>query len=229
MSINYKQLQELVKEAMFVAGGINEPSAPVGVSHRMPAADFETKEQDKGDPKANELYELARQAREATEQLVEKLDEPIYDSAYEQAFKASKALRLALNDIEEAGAHPMPGQRQVASPERDQSYFAAGGRIAPNFASIGFGDMGLEEQENQQGQPTSLGSTRVTQSDQNQNMRNNLQTSRSDGIGDREQGIIDAVQKVLAFVAEKDDLIKFKGPLGQVLKLIQKSASNGDE
>ena len=46
MSIDYKQLQLLVKEAMFTNGGINEPSAPEGVPHRMPAADKDTPEQD---------------------------------------------------------------------------------------------------------------------------------------------------------------------------------------
>ena len=31
MSIDYKQLKGLVKEAMFTGGGINEPSAPLGI------------------------------------------------------------------------------------------------------------------------------------------------------------------------------------------------------
>ena len=46
--------EALVKEAMFTGGGINEPSAPEGVPHRMPAADNDEKEQDKGDPEANQ-------------------------------------------------------------------------------------------------------------------------------------------------------------------------------
>ena len=78
MTINYKQLEDLVREAMFTGGGINEPSAPEGVPHRMPAADGGDKQQDMGDPEANEKYEVALKAREATEQLVEALDQPIF-------------------------------------------------------------------------------------------------------------------------------------------------------
>ena len=111
MSIDYKQLQALVKEAMFTNGGINEPSAPLGVPHRMPAAEPSDKEQDQGDNEANEKYEVALIAREATEKLVEALDEPIYDGAYEHAFKASACLRKALNSLVEVGAHPMPMRR----------------------------------------------------------------------------------------------------------------------
>ena len=59
MSIDYKQLQALVKEAMFTSGGINEPSAPEGIPHRMPAGDSGDRQQDMGDPKANKLYALA--------------------------------------------------------------------------------------------------------------------------------------------------------------------------
>jgi len=149
MSINYKQLQEIVKEAMFTGGGINEPSAPDGIPHRMPAADTSDKEQDMGDPDANKMYDLALAAREAVEKLVEALDEPIYDSAYEQAFKASACMRLALNSLEESGAHPMPDQRVVAQPKDQQKYaggsqkgagdYAGGATIGANFA------MGLEE------------------------------------------------------------------------------------
>ena len=79
MTIDYKQLEALVREAMFTGGGINEPSAPEGVPHRMPAADNDEKEQDKGDPEANRLYDVALAAREAAEKLVEALDEPVYD------------------------------------------------------------------------------------------------------------------------------------------------------
>jgi hypothetical protein len=149
MSIDYKQLQLLVKEAMFTNGGINEPSAPEGVPHRMPAADKDTPEQDKGDPEANDLYDLALTAREATEQLVEALDEPIYDDAYEQAFKASACLRKALNSLEGSGAHPMPDQRVVAAPEYQQRFsggsggdYAGGGMIGMGGGAFG----GLEEQ-----------------------------------------------------------------------------------
>jgi len=122
MSIDYDQLKLFVKEAMFTGGGINEPSAPLGVPHRMPAADTWDKQQDMGTPKANKLYAMAVAARGATEDLIEGLDEPIYDGAYEHAFKASACLRRALNALEESGAHPMPLQRVVAPPKDQQRW-----------------------------------------------------------------------------------------------------------
>jgi len=145
MTIDYEQLRTLVKEAMFTGGGINEPSAPEGIPHRMPAADGNDKEQDMGDEDANKMYEVALAAREATEKLVEALDEPIYDGAYEHAFKASACLRRALNSLEEAGAHPMPSQRVVAPPRWQQKYaagasagdYAGGAAIGGNFAMMG--------------------------------------------------------------------------------------------
>jgi hypothetical protein len=148
MNIDYKQLQELVREAMFTGGGINEPSAPEGVPHRMPAADTDTPEQDKGDPEANHLYDVALAAREATEKLVEALDEPIYDDAYEHAFKASACLRKALNSLEGSGAHPMPDQRVVAPDKEQQPYGMGGGMDYYSMGYAGVGDMGagLEEQ-----------------------------------------------------------------------------------
>ena len=146
MSIDYKQLRAMVQEAMFTGGGIQEPSAPEGIPHRMPAADTADKEQDMGDPQANELYDMAVAAREATEKLIVALDEPIYDGAYEYAFKASACLRKALNSLEESGAHPMPTDRVVAPPANMQKY---SGSIPYGFGggSIGIGDGGgLEEQ-----------------------------------------------------------------------------------
>jgi len=122
MTVDYEQLKLFVKEAMFTGGGINEPSDPEDLSYRMPAADSSGKEHKKGDPKVNKLYDIALVAREATETLVEVLDEPIYDAAYEHAFKASACLRRALNSLEESGAHPMPDQRVVAPPAKMQKY-----------------------------------------------------------------------------------------------------------
>ena len=152
MTIDYKQLQALVREAMFTGGGINEPSAPEGVPHRMPAADTDTPEQEKGDPDANRLYDVALAAREAAEKLVEALDEPIYDDAYEHAFKASACLRKALNSLEGAGAHPMPDQRVVA-PDKEMQPYGMGSSGAMDYYTMGYagvGDMGagLEEQVN---------------------------------------------------------------------------------
>ena len=138
MNIDYEQLKGLVKEAMFTGGGINEPSAPEGVPHRMPAADTDEKEQDMGDEDANEKYEICLAAREATEKLVEALDEPVYDGAYEHAFKATRALGEALNELVAAGAHPMPDQRVVALPP-DQQRYTAGSFAGDYFGGIGFG------------------------------------------------------------------------------------------
>ena len=148
MNIDYKQLEALVREAMFTGGGINEPSAPEGVPHRMPAADNDEKEQDKGDPEANKLYDVALAAREAAEKLVEALDAPIYDDAYEHAFKASACLRKALNSLEGSGAHPMPDQRVVAPDKEQQPYGMGGGMDYYSMGYAGVGDMGagLEEQ-----------------------------------------------------------------------------------
>ena len=143
MSIDYKQLRILVHEAMFTGGGINEPSAPEGVPHRMPAADTDTPEQDKGDPDANKMYDVALKAREATEALVEALDEPVYDDAYEFAFKASACLRKALNSLIQSGAHPMPTQRVVAPPA-DQQPYGGGGGGGMNYYSMGYAGMGGE-------------------------------------------------------------------------------------
>ena len=134
MSIDYEQLKTFVKEAMFTGGGINEPSAPENIPHRMPAADSDEKEQDRGDEKANKLYQMAVDAREGAEVLVEALDEPIFDSAYEHAFKASACLRRAINSLEESGAHPMPDQQVVASPRKSQRYNAYGSGAAGNLA-----------------------------------------------------------------------------------------------
>jgi len=138
MTIDYEQLKSFVKEAMFTGGGINEPSAPEGIPHRMPAADTKEKEQDQGDPKANKMYEIALAAREATEELVEALDDPVFDGAYEHAFKASACLRKALNSLEESGAHPMPQQRVVSAP-RLQQKFTAGSSFQSAMGDLGGG------------------------------------------------------------------------------------------
>jgi len=140
MSVDYKQLKSLVREAMFTGGGINEPSAPEGIPIRTPAADISGKEQDMGDPKANKLYEVALKAREATEELIEKLDQPIYDEPYEHAFKASASLRRVLNSLIESGAHPMPWQQVVPPPSKQQKY----GNYVPYQGALAYGaDVGI--------------------------------------------------------------------------------------
>ncbi len=138
MSIDYKQLKKLVLQELGGdgPGGSMGPSAPA-VSHRMPAAEPPDKEQDMGDPEANEKYDIALTAREAAEKLVEALDQPIFDAAYEHAFKASACLMKALQCIEEAGAHPMPDQRVVPPPPNQQRY---GSFASQNGAASYYGD-----------------------------------------------------------------------------------------
>ena len=138
MTVDYKQLRTFVKEAMFTGGGINEPSAPEGVPHRTPAADDPEKEQNMGDSKANELYAIALAAREATEDLVEALDDPVYDGPYENAFKASACLRRVLNEIQALGAHPMPSQH-VVPPPTDQQKYAGFGSSYGGYNARGWG------------------------------------------------------------------------------------------
>jgi len=157
MSINYKQLKSFVKEAMFTGGGINEPSAPEGIPHRMGSQRDSDQEQNMGDPEANKLYEVGLVAREAAEELVEVLDDPTYDEAYEFAFKASANLRKALNTIISMGAHPMPSQRVVAQPQNQQRYNAQGTQAGNYFgggANIFSMPAGLREEV---GEPIGLG------------------------------------------------------------------------
>jgi len=135
MTIDYEQLKLFVEGALAHdgPGGMMTPSAPAGIPHRMPAADTADKEQDMGDPAANALYDVALVAREATEQLIVKLDDPLYDEVYEDAFKASACLRRVLNGIIDMGAHPMPDQRVAAPPRAQQQYNASGGKNAGNY------------------------------------------------------------------------------------------------
>ena len=160
MSIDYEQLKAFVKEALATdgPGGFMEPSAPEGVPHRMPAADTAPKDQEQGDPEANRLYDIALAAREATEALVEALDDPTFDAAYEHAFKASACLRRTLNSLEGTGAHPMPSQRVVAPPTNQQPYNGAGGGgVGNNFAAaIGGVDGALQEDLAGQGIPNHI-------------------------------------------------------------------------
>ena len=91
--------------------------------------------------KRTRLYDIALAAREAAEKLVVALDEPIYDDAYEHAFKASACLRKALNSLEDSGAHPMPDQRVVA-PVKSQQPYGTGGSGAMNYYSMGYAGFG---------------------------------------------------------------------------------------
>ena len=232
MNIDYKQLQELVREAMFTGGGINEPSAPEGVPHRMPAADNDEKEQDKGDPEANHLYDVALAAREATEKLVEALDEPIYDDAYEHAFKASACLRKALNSLEGSGAHPMPDQRVVAPDKEQQPYGMGGGMDYYSMGYAGVGDMGagLEEQENAL---KGFGTGTVTRQAQAKGeLARSKAIAKGDtlgGIDNKERKMLVQIEKILTDIAEKDDLLKYRSTLQTVLKNLLKVSAKQQE
>jgi hypothetical protein len=218
MSVDYDQLKAFVKEAMFTGGGINEPSAPEGVPHRMPASNTDTRAQDKGDPKANELYDVALAAREATEILVEKLDEPIYDGAYEHAFKASACLRRALNELVGAGAHPMPMQHVVAPPKSQQRYNAGGGSNAGDYFAGASGMLGmpgeLAEQEKPGGALKGFGTGVATRSAQAQaTKQKGAAIGAGDvlaGVDDRERKILLQIEDILTKVADKTDLVKYR-------------------
>lgn len=229
MSIDYEQLKTFVKEAMFTGGGINEPSAPEGIPHRMPAANTSDKQQDMGDPEANKMYELALAAREATEALVEALDDPIYDSAYEAAFKASASLRRALNSLEESGAHPMPSQRVVAAPKNQQKYTAgsAAGDYAGGAGIGGFAmpsGAGLYQEAEEADATKGLGTTRVTAT---QAAKSELQRSKDiasgralRGVDPVETGMIKQVEDIFTDVADAVDLKKYRPKIVQTVKTI---------
>jgi len=229
MTIDYKQLETLVREAMFTGGGINEPSAPMGVPHRMPAAEPPDKEQDMGDDEANEKYDIALAAREATEQLVEALDLPIYDGAYEHAFKASACLRKALNSLVEVGAHPMPIQRVVA-PDPGEQMYSAGGSNAGDFSggmggfAMGMGDgaggMMEAQQEDPKNDVTTLGVGGMSSADRAKELRAaaNLTRTGEDGIEREEHKMLGQILDALTKIAKEDDLTSYKSPLQTVLK-----------
>jgi hypothetical protein len=247
MGIDYKQLEALVKEAMFTQGGINEPSAPEGIPHRMPAADNDAKKMPvgKGDEAANALYDIALRAREATEQLIEKLDEPIYDGAYEHAFKATSSLRRVLNALEEAGAWAMPQQRVVAPPRENQPYSGyvpytpfsgmpggSSGEDINEFVEPGDGD-GTETVQK-------LGSGGISRSTQARSLKDrgmNVGTGASlEGVDNRERKMLQQVEAILTDIAEKDDLLSYRAWFQTVLKTLLKkmetrmqSQLNGEE
>jgi len=236
MSINYKQLEALVREAMFTGGGINEPSAPEGVPHRMPAADTDDKEQDMGDEEANHLYEIALAAREATEKLVEALDEPIYDGAYEHAFKATRALGEALNELVGVGAHPMPDQRVVALPP-DQQRYVAGGAMGDyaGGAMVGMGDGGFGGMEEAAGKDLEGFGTNVKT--QAQQAKGELDRSKAiaggktlGSVDNKERGMLTQIEDILTKIAEEGDLTDYRGALRSVLgRLLQVAGKNSQQ
>ena len=108
---------ELIKT--LVEQELKEFAGPDGAApYREPAAD--TADEPKEPTEADHLYKVALKARLAAEDLVKALDHPIYDQAYEAAFKASACLRNALNALEDVGAEPEPEDRVVAPGETEQ-------------------------------------------------------------------------------------------------------------
>jgi len=107
---------ELIKT--LVEQELKEFAGPDGAApYREPAAD--TADEPEEPTEADHLYKVALKARLAAEDLVKALDHPIYDQAYEAAFKASACLRNALNALENVGAEPEPEDRVVA-PIKDE-------------------------------------------------------------------------------------------------------------
>jgi hypothetical protein len=113
------------QELREIDGGIMDPNMVPFVPHRMPGSD--TGNEPREPTKTDRLYSVAVKARIATEDLVKALDEPIYDQAYEAAFKATMALRDSLNALMAVGAHPPNRDRIVAPDVEEQPVGAAVG------------------------------------------------------------------------------------------------------
>ena len=105
------------------SAGILDPDSGPFVPHAMGASNpsDEPVEDPKAD-KADKFYKLALVAREATEVLVAAIDDPIFDEAYEHAFKATHSLREVLNSLIDSGARPEPEEMVVPGPARLQKY-----------------------------------------------------------------------------------------------------------
>jgi hypothetical protein len=102
------------------------------VPHKTPAADKDPEEHIPTE--IDHLYKLAVKARIATEELVKQLDGPIYDGAYEHAFKASMSLRHTLNELIGTGAEPEEEDRIVAPPTDEQPGHSVTGFIPMSYS-----------------------------------------------------------------------------------------------
>jgi hypothetical protein len=218
MSIDYNQLKKLVLQELGTdgPGGVMSPGAPRDVPIRMPAAGTETPEQDKGDRVANEMYDIALAAREATEELVEALDDPIFDAAYEHAFKASSCLRRVLNSLEETGAHPMPDQQVVPPAPRRQKYF--GGSMGGFAGDAGSAEGGIQEAPEEL---KGFGVGTMSQSAHGQQTKKKGADVSSgkvlQGVDNQERKILLQVEDLLTDVADKVDLVKYRPILSAFL------------
>ena len=239
MAIDYEQLKSLVKEAMFTGGGINVASAPEGIPHRMPAAN---PPQETGTPEANALYDLALVAREATEKLVAALDDPTYDDAYENAFRASACLRRTLNNLIEDGAHPTPEQRVVAPPKWEQPFNAGGGDYGGGAGYIGGAGahqrggleeaLGDEEEGDAGDQLKSLGVGRTRGAAFGSELvKQGADIKSGKSLGDTEPEELKMIQQIYAIVtkisnAEGVDLLDFKSDTKAFLQRLLKKAED---
>ena len=114
-------IKTFVKQALLqeIDGGIMDPGMVPFVPHRQPAADTAPLEDEEEPLEVDKKYDVALDAREATERLIVALDNAIYDAPYEHAFKATMSLRDALNSLEHLGAQPKHEDRVVA-PLKDE-------------------------------------------------------------------------------------------------------------
>ena len=116
-----KLVENELKELLGPDGGIMDPNMVPFVPQHQPAQDPPDGDASDND-EATRLYRIALKAREATEELIVALDDPIYDDAYESAYKATMCLRKALNDLKAQGAAPTTEEEVVAPPRDEQPY-----------------------------------------------------------------------------------------------------------
>ena len=109
-----KLVENELKELLGPDGGIMDPNMAPFVPHHQPAQDPPDGDASDND-EATRLYRIALKAREATEELIVALDDPIYDNAYEGAYKATMCLRAQ-------GAAPTTEEEVVAPPRDEQPY-----------------------------------------------------------------------------------------------------------
>jgi len=114
-----------LKELLGPDGGIMDPGMVPFVPHHQPAQDPPEGDASDND-ESTRLYRIALKAREATEELIVALEDPIYDDAYESAYKATMCLRKVLNDLKGQGAAPTEEEEVVAPPRGEQPYGVMG-------------------------------------------------------------------------------------------------------
>ena len=114
-------IESELNELLGPDGGIMDPNMVPFVPHREPASDPPIGKASEND-EATRLYRIALVAREATEELIVALEDPIYDDAYEGAYKATMSLRQVLNALKEKGAEPTAEEEVVAPPKGEQPW-----------------------------------------------------------------------------------------------------------